>query len=333
VADTVRASFLIGYAELARTMGLDPLRMLDAAGIPRAALTEPDMRIRVLAVRDLLEASGRAADDFGVRMSQLRTPSVMGPVALIAREQPTVRGVLATLDRHQSLHSDITRLPMEDVDDEITIIRLVLAWASPGADQQVVGVALGQLMLILRLYLGVKWRPLGVSLVRAPPKDLGVHHRVFGPHVSFNQDFNGVVCRREDLDRPNPAADPEMARQIERYIEKLGGRPSASLPSQVRERVLSLLPTGRCGGELVARQLGVDRRTLQRQLAAEGANFADIVQSARMGLIPQYLEQSDRPLAEVADLLGFSALSAFSRWHKAHYGQSASARREAARGP
>ena len=45
----------------------------------------------------------------------------------------------------------------------------------------------------------------------------------------------------------------------------------------------------------------------------------------------QYLEESDRPLAEVSELLGFSALSAFSRWHRTHYTCSASDRRRAAR--
>ena len=88
---TIRASTLMGFADTARSVGLDPLRMLDAVGIPREALLDPDARISTAAVRDLLELGGRTADDFALRMADRRTPSTMGPVALIAREQPTLR--------------------------------------------------------------------------------------------------------------------------------------------------------------------------------------------------------------------------------------------------
>ena len=332
MADTVRAAMLKGYVDLARCVGLDPLRMLDAARIPREALGDPDMRIPTVAARELLELSARAAEDFGLRLSDLRTPSIMGPLALIAREQPTVRAVLGAFNRHHSLHSDVTTFPFEDLRD-ITIVRTVQTWPTPGPERQAVELSMGQLMRILRLYLGAEWRPLSASFVHAAPKGLDTHQRIFGPNLAFDQDFNGLVCGRADLDRLNPIADPEMARQIERYIESLPGAAGvgAGLAEQVRDLVARRLSSGKCTAELAARQLGVDLRTLQRQLAAADTSFVDIVQAVRMGLIPPYLEESDRPLAEVAELLGFSALSAFSRWHRAQYGQSPSAHREAAR--
>jgi AraC-like DNA-binding protein len=331
VADTLPASVLTGYVDLARCVGLDPLRMLDAAGIPRAALTDPDRRFPAVAMRELLERSACAADDFGLRLTDLRTPSIMGLLALIAREQPTARAVLQAFNRHHALHQGVTTYPYEDAADDITIVRIVQTWTSPGPDSQSVGLAIGRLMRLLRLFLGAEWRPLGVSLVRSPPKSLDAHRRILGPRLDFNQAFDGVVCARTDLDRPNPNADPEMARQIERYVDDLGGGQAPGLPEQARGIVVSLLPTGRCKAEVVSRQLGMDLRTFQRQLAAADTGFLDILQGVRMGLLPQYLEQSDTPLADIAERLGFSALSAFSRWHRAHHGQSASDRRDAAR--
>jgi AraC-like DNA-binding protein len=94
--------------------------------------------------------------------------------------------------------------------------------------------------------------------------------------------------------------------------------------------VKGLLPTGRCTGDFVARQLGADLRTLQRQLAAAGTSFQEIVAEVRTDLAAQYLEGSERPLANISELLGFSALSAFSRWHQKQYGQSPSERRRSA---
>ena len=304
--------------------------MVDQAGIPRAAFNDPDLKIPTTAVRDLIEASARGAEDFGLRMSEQRPPSILGPVALIAREQPTVRGVLEAVAEHVSLHSQATGLQIEDVGD-LVILHVRTRFPTAGPTRQAVELGMGQVLRILRMYLGAQWRPVSVSLVHGPPKSLETHHRILGPHIDFNQDFDGFVCTREDLDRQNPAADPEMARQIERYIQGLAGQAKAPLPDRVREVIRGLLSSGRGAVDVVARQMGVDPRTLQRQLAAHGTSFIDILQEVRMELAAPYLEESDRSLAEVSELLGFSALSAFSRWHRTHFGHSASDRRRAAR--
>jgi AraC-like DNA-binding protein len=330
VAGTIRAAALTGFEELCRTLGLDPLRMLDAAGIPRAALTDPDLRISTSAGRDLLEACSRAAEDFALRLSELRTPSIMGPVALIIREQPTARGVLDAFGRYMSLHADSSRLSVEETGD-VAIVYVTQSFDTPGPMRQSNELAMGQVFRVLRRCLGANWRPLSISFVHSAPKSMATHHRIFGPNVYFDHDFNTVVFDREDLDRPNPGADPAMAREIERYVGKLAGSAQAPLSERASEAIRALLPTGRGTIDTVAQQLGLDPRTLQRQLAAQDTSFIDLLQEVRMDLTGPYLDESDRSLAEVAELLGFSALSAFSRWHRMHYGRSASDRRKAFR--
>ena len=329
MTDTARASFLLGYDELAREIGLDPVAMLERVGIPRAALTDPDLRIPTVAARDLLEASARDAEDFGLRMSELRTPSIMGPVALVLRDQPTLREILRALVRYVDLHSEGTQGGLEEKED-IATLRLVLRYPAPGPARQATELAMGQILRILRTYLDPDWRPISTSFVHPAPRSLATHQRVFGPNLVFDQDFNGIVFKRGELDRPNPAADPAMAREVERYVTGLVVARRASLPERAGQLVEALLPMGLCTIQVIARQFGVDQRTLRARLADHGTSLAEIVQSARMTLVRQYLEQSDRPLAEVADVLGFSSLGAFSRWHKTHYGQSARAHREAA---
>jgi AraC-like DNA-binding protein len=88
-----------------------------------------------------------------------------------------------------------------------------------------------------------------------------------------------------------------------------------------------LLPRGLCRVELIAQHLGVDRRTMHRKLDAEGTRFSALVGAERRELAMRYVEGTDRPLAEVSALLGFSAPSAFSRWHAAEFGGSPARRR------
>jgi AraC-like DNA-binding protein len=304
--------------------------MLDRVGIPRGALSDPNLRVTTVAACDLLEESSRATETFGLRLSERRTPSILGPLALVVREQPTVRALLHALMRYISLHNDANRHYLDE-DDDIAIFRLVTNYGGSRACRQATELSLAQVLRMLRTVLGAGWSPVSTSFVHASPRSLDIHHRVFGQPVLFDQDANSLVLPRSDLDRTNPSADPAMAREIERYVESLLGSAPASVPDQVSALSYALLPMGYCNAQFIARQMGIDPRTLQRQLAEHGTTFLEIVQSTRKGLIPQYLEQSDRPLAEVADLLGFSALSAFSRWHRTHYGRSASAHREIAR--
>jgi AraC-like DNA-binding protein len=189
---------------------------------------------------------------------------------------------------------------------------------------------MGQRVRILRRFLGEQWRPAGVSFVHGSPKTLATHHRILGPAVEFDQPDNALVVSRADLDTRNPNADPEMARVIQTYIDGLIGEAPTGFADRVLDLARELLPTGRCNIHVVSRQIGVDPRTLQRKLAEGGVGFHDLVQTARMGLVGQYVEGSDRPLVEVADLLGFSAPSAFSHWHRVHCGCSATERRKAA---
>ena len=56
----VRAASLTNYVEVARQCGLDPWRLLREAGLPVSATEDPDLRIAVDSVRQLLEHSAAA---------------------------------------------------------------------------------------------------------------------------------------------------------------------------------------------------------------------------------------------------------------------------------
>lgn len=113
----------------------------------------------------------------------------------------------------------------------------------------------------------------------------------------------------EDLARhsgiPNNAQskDDELARIIE--AAALVSRPDMTLAEKVRSLVREMLPLGGCSVEEVAQHLGVDRRTVHRQLARSEETFSSLVDEVRAGLTVSYLEGNRGRPADVADLLGF----------------------------
>jgi AraC-like DNA-binding protein len=181
----------------------------------------------------------------------------------------------------------------------------------------------------LSQFLGVGWRPRRVCYAHDAPRDRTVHERVFGRNVEFGHDFNGIVCARADLERPNPNADPELARMARKLVEEQSAaRAVGGTSAQVRELVVLLLGTGGCSVDRAAQHLGIDRRTIHRRLAREGATFSSIVEAVRCELADRYLREGHRSVAEVATMLGFSAASGFSHWYRKHYQARPSARRK-----
>lgn len=326
----IRSASLTHYAEVARSAGLDPYRMLSEFGLPARSLQEPELMIPIDAVRRLLEASGERSgvEAFGLLMAESRRLSNLGPLGLLLREQPTLRLALDESVRHGKRLNDALFLTVEEVGD-VVVLREELIVGGSGSVRQSTELAIGVMFRILRAFLGPKWRPLRVCFAHDAPADCSVHDRVFGRHVEFGHDFNGIVCARRDLEvpNPNPDADPEVARLARRMFEAdpVSGEPD--MIHRVRELIVKLLSTGTCTIDRVAQHLGVDRRTIHRHLAREGESFSGLFEAVRRELAERYVSDPHRSLTEVSLLLGFSAPTAFSRWYRQHFKAKPSERR------
>jgi AraC-like DNA-binding protein len=321
----LRSASLTNYVEVARAVGLDPHQMLRAAKISRDVLLDPDIRIPAASVAQLLEASARAAnvEDIGLRLAELRQFSNLGPLAFVVREEPTLRRALESMVRYMSLQNEALAMRVEEMDG-LVVIRLQLLSDQPGSLRQAIELAAGVMFRMLSVFLGSSWRARSICFAHAPPESQGAYQRVFGMPALFNQDFDGIVCVGKDLEAPLPSYDPVMAQQVKRYLGTLLAQSNTTMADKVRKLVYALLPSGMCSIDRVAQHLGVDRRTVHRRLAQDGTTYSDIVNEARAGLATRYIENRARPLSEVATLLGFSSLSAFSRWFGNQFGCSVS---------
>ncbi len=324
--DRIRSASLNGYVDVAASVGLDADAMLGAVGLSRRVLRDPDTPIPAASVGRLLERSARAAgvDDFGLRMAQTRQLSNLGALGLVAREAPTLRGMLEAIVRYLRLHGESLRLRIE-ASHGIVVLSPTLGTGDAVPIRQAIELAVGALHRIVGSILGGAWQPLRICFAHGPPRDLRTHRAVFGAatRVEFDAPLDGIVCRAADLERPIPAADPVLAAYARRYLDDLARSTGAEgWGERVRHLVRTLLPSGRCTVERVAAALGLDRRTVHRHLAREGTTFGRILVDTRRAMVERYAASRERPLSDVAALLGFAHQSAFSAWFRAQYGCS-----------
>lgn len=325
IARQIRSASLDGYVELVKSLGRDPYAFMRTVGLQAKFLDDPETLIPRDAARELLEITARATkvEDLALRLAAQRKLSALGPISLVLREERTPRDALETLCRYLKLVNASMIIRVEDA-DSVVVIREDLV-PSPGLQmRQSVELAVGIVFRMLRDLIGPHWRPLEVCFTHRPPADVSAHLAFFDRSVKFNQEFNGLVCMAVDLSKPREPGDQVAAGFARKYLDAALKGHSESVQESCRQLILALLPGGACTASEVARHLHVDRRTVHRRLDAEGINFRSLLDQVRSDLVKRHLTESDLPLGEVAELLGFSGPSTFSRWFHSQFGCSAS---------
>lgn len=154
-------------------------------------------------------------------------------------------------------------------------------------------------------------------------------NRAFGCKVEFGSKvdeitFVGSVGRLLVVN-----ADSYLNRLLLTYCEEAvarrsGGRESAR--SSVENAIATVLPHGGARAGRVARRLGVSQRTLARRLAAEGLTFSGVLSELRHDLALRYLAEKELTVSQIAWLLGYQGVGAFSHAFKRWTGKTPSQR-------
>lgn len=312
-----RSAVLDGFEVTARACGLDVDSLLRRAHVPPASLRDSELPAPTASIVTLLEDASLASGNpsFGLLMAQARRFSVLGPVALIMREQPDLRSAVISLTRLGWAQVEALETALED-DGETAILTVTLAPEMPRPATQTIELAVAALVRMLRHFLGADWSPQMLTFSHRRPADTRPYARFLGVAPVFRMERNAIVMLSADLNRPIADADPAFGRQLERLVESVRRDRSMARSKQVAEVIGRMLPTGQCSAPAVADLFGIDRRTLHRWLAEESESFSQLLDQTRTALCAQYRREGSHSLTEIAGLLGFSSLSAYSRWRR-----------------
>jgi AraC-like DNA-binding protein len=151
----------------------------------------------------------------------------------------------------------------------------------------------------------------------------------FGCDVEFGATVDEIAFPPEVLRIENAAADPFLNRILikscEDALASRAQRPGSPRPDSLRpgslrpdleNAIVPMLPHGHASAREVSRDLGMSQRTLTRRLSAEGLTFSGVLNALRRDLADHYLRDESLSISQVAWLLGFRNLSAFTHAFK-----------------
>ncbi len=121
-----------------------------------------------------------------------------------------------------------------------------------------------------------------------------------------------------------PARDARLMAAMRLCLERLSERNDlrVSVVDRVRAAVRARLPEGFPTLESIALELRLPLSVIQRELHYDGLSYSSLIEATRRDLALSYVRQRQLPFSEIAFILGYSELSAFSRAVRRWTGQS-----------
>src|SRR5262245_972112 len=170
-----------------------------------------------------------------------------------------------------------------------------------------------------------------VSFIHRRSGDTSEFNAFFGCDVTFGAAVDEVAFSNSIGKMPVVGADPYLNEILLKYCqEALADRPTArsSFGLGVENAIALQLPHGNAQLSEIARKLGVSQRTLARRLSSEGLTFAGVLQRLKSDLAKRHLADETLSISEIAWLLGYQDVSAFTHAFKRWTGKSPRAARQ-----
>lgn len=320
--------------KLLELYGIDPLPLFRQSGLDVDHILEPRARVSLKAVERIWLRGTELIPDpcFGIRAAECWHPSHLDALGFAWLASCTLRDALVRFARFSHIVSEGFDAVLEDTPDGLTLF----LGATSGAKQFPAGSDAGAAILVdmCRMNYGSDLNPSGVTFVHPEPACSERHTAFFRCPVRFEAGHDSITLSFSQADQRLPSGNPHLAeindQVILHYLERLESLGNEKVVNRVKAAIIDMLPSGGVSDDMVAPQLNMSVRSLQRRLNSAGTTFQTLLDETRHDLARAYLKDPSVSLTELTFVLGFSQPSAFSRAYKRWTGKPPSVHQSAA---
>jgi AraC-like DNA-binding protein len=327
---TIDAVWAKLVAKRLERQGLSATELLQRADIKPYLLNKKSTRVPFYQHAALLDLAAKATENgcFGLDLAANEgDPRDNGLLAYTALSSKTLGEALKVVERYFHVLDEGIDVSVDFSPREATI-DYRLSDAGLATSRQAIEFGAANLVRSLRFLTNSWLRPGEVKFRHARNHEIAKFERFFGCPVRFGTRHNSLTFSRRQLVLPIATVDKRLYGLLTGYCEDiLASREDRSPDLRLRvERIITkLLSRREAETKPVAHELGMSVRTLTRRLGDLGVSFAQILDELRHDLALRYLRDPNLSLSQIAFLLGYSELSAFShafrRWARTTPGE------------
>jgi AraC-like DNA-binding protein len=312
-----------GIARLVSTRlieaGIDPAPLLARAGLTVEQIDNRNARLSAQSQIKLLEfAADALQDDFiGFHLAQDYDLREIGLLYYVVASSEILADALHRAERYSGIVNE--GISLQARTGKETAIALNYVGMDRRSDRHHMEFWLMSLVRLCRQLTNRRVVPSRIGVMHHRKKTPAEFRSYLGCEIEFGSSADEVVFPATVKLMPMVSADPYLNELLLKYFEEaLAHRPAngATLRSSVENAITPLLPHGKANAGEVARQLGMSHRTLARRLAAEQLTFSEIQTELKTDLAKRYLRDGDLPVSQIAWLLGYREVSAFTHAFK-----------------
>ena len=295
------------------------------AGVTRQQVEDDSVRLTVQGQIRFVELVANALqDDFlGFHLAENLDLREMGLLDYVSASSETLGGALRRLKRYSTVGNEGVALRVREGKDLAVTFHYV--GVRRLSDRH-------QIEWFLTLLVRLSWQltncrllPSRVSLCHRRKGGRSELERFLGCDVVFGADADEVVFPGTAKEMPAVSANPFLNKLLIKYAEEArshreGG--GGTFRVGLENAIAPLLPHGKARAAEIACRLSMSPRTLARRLASEGLTFGGTLAELRVDLARRYLNDEDLAISQIAWLLGYGQVSAFTRAFKRWTGKT-----------
>ena len=307
-------------AQEVRTVGIDLGPLVQASGLT-ADQIDSDERMGSAEQTAFVQVSARALgrDHLGFELAKDFDLRNMGLLYYVAASSESLGEAIERVERFSAVGNEALVIRAGRRED--LSIRLEYSGVSRHSDRHQIEFFVAALVRLCRALSRLPLVPVQVSFCHDRSDGTKAYDEFFGCQTQFLAAQDSIVfeprCRRLSV----VSADPHLSEILIKFCEEtLTSRRKVNLSFRVmvENAIAPLLPHGKPEFSEIAQKLHLSPRTLARRLAAEGTTFARVLDEMRRELATRYLEDGKLSISQVAWLIGFQEVAAFThafrRW-------------------
>jgi AraC-like DNA-binding protein len=299
--------------------GLDRAPLLAQAGLTIAQIEDRESRFKAESQVKLLQLAADALrDDFlGFHLARDAEMREVGLLYYVLASSDMLGDSLQRAERYSALNNEGIALRVRD--EPATALAFHYVGIDRRSDRQQIEYLLTAVVHICRQLTNRHLRPRHVRVMHRRGGEASALSAFLGCDVAFGSGVDEIVFSENIKELPVVSGDPYLNALLVKHCEEALSERAAvrgTLRRDLENAIALLLPHGKAHAGEVAARLGMSRRTLARRLAAERLTFAGVLADLRVDLAKRELRDRSLTISQVAWLLGYREVSAFTHAFK-----------------
>jgi len=308
----INTCFLSGFSSLVLSKGGNLSALYESVGLNTAIFSEESLLIPYDKFVYLLEAAAAQLDfpDIAMQLARQQDMMVLAPLGSMLSSCDNVSEALEVIVKYLKLLVSGYQVDIQEQHDHLTVsFYLELPHIQELVQYQ--DYAMASAVNILYGLLGRSF-PIRACYFLRSERDqqrISEYAQYFGCPVAFNNHTLSLTCDNSVLQ----SDIGNLVKQLNTRINNTKPLHNECIVKRVSNAISFSLTNGIYRLEDIASSMNYSQRTLQRKLSEQNTSFSALLDSVRFNMADQYLKNSYYRQTDIAVLLGYNSLSAFSR--------------------